>query len=662
MAVADVQKIRIITHKNDKEKVVNFLYGAGLIEISKWKGKAEKYIRPQVDEAVSNIEYRLSEIQFAIKFLEEFKEKEKLDLVSKFSGAMISTSSKKINKILKDLDIDELISKVKGIEEKINKNQTEIDRITEENELLHKWIQLDINIDEARETDFTKAIFATVDSEKYLELIRQLDKKINQIDIRKISSAEQKDYLLVVYNKKFDKEVARMLFKYDVEKAELPNINLTPKELIDNNFKKRKDLKKEISELKRDAGKRAKENLKKLKIIFDYYKWNSDKLSIERDFVETESTIIINGWIEKNNTPKIENGLKEISSNINIEVIEPQKGELKPVVIRNSNFMQPFESVTNIYGLPKTTEVDPTPFLSIFFIIFFGLCLTDAGYGLVLMTLTYLAIKVLKIPREKQKLIRLLMYGGFVTFIVGALTGGWFGLVLEDLPESLTFLRIVLQKIQLINPVENPIIMLILSFILGFIQILAGLAIDMWWKIKNKQVMDGILDSGTWIYFLLTMAFYGMTAFGIVPESLKDVAFYLFILGVVIIVATQGRKKKSIIMKILSGVGSLYGLVGYMSDILSYSRLLALGLATAVIAMVINLIAVMFKDMVPVVGWVLMILIIIGGHIFNIVINVLGAYIHSGRLQFVEFFPKFFQGGGRIFRPFKRESKYVSLK
>lgn len=253
------------------------------------------------------------------------------------------------------------------------------------------------------------------------------------------------------------------------------------------------------------------------------------------------------------------------------------------------------------------------------------------------------------------------MYGGFVTFIIGALTGGWFGIVIDDLPDSLGFIKTALNAIKLVDPVNDPITMLILSFVLGYIQIWFGIAIDMWWKIKNNKLIDGLLDSGTWLYFLSAIAFYGVTAFGLLPESLRSIAFYMLISGVVLIVLTQGRQKKNILMKLVSGIGSLYGLVGYMSDILSYSRLLALGLATAVIAMVINLIAIMFKDMVPVVGWVIMILILIGGHLFNIVINVLGAYIHSGRLQFVEFFPKFFKGGGRIFKPFRRESKYVNL-
>ena len=662
MAIASVKKVGIVAHKKDKEKVVDFLYGTGLLEVTNWQGKAVKVEMAETEEDASQLEYKLSRAQFAIGFLEEYKSEEKVKLADKLIGAKLPVSASKVEKIAQEFPIDKVVERCNELEEEINRKQSEIDSSIEEKELLEKWVSLDIKVAEARETKTTKAVFGMVDSEQYLAFIRELEKKVTQVDIRKVTNDEQKNYILVIFNKNLEREVGKILFKYGLEKVSLPAADKTPRELLDELAKRNKSHRKDIKKLKSEAKKLAKKYLADLKVLFDHFTWQVDKTSIQKDFKETNSTFIVTGWMRKDDIKRVKIGLEKITTNFVIEEMEPEKGEEPPVIIRNSSFMKPFEAVTGIYGLPKSSEMDPTPFLSIFFIIFFGLCLTDAGYGLVLMTLTYLAIKVLKIPKENQRLIRLLMYGGFVTFIVGALTGGWFGLVLDELPASLDWLAKGLIAIRLINPIENPIVMLGLSFALGYIHIIYGIAIDMWWKIKNGSVKDGILDSGTWIYFLLVMGFYGATAAGVLPESLKSISLYLVFAGVVMLILTQGRKKKNPIMKLLAGIGSLYGLVGYMSDILSYSRLLALGLATGVIAMVINLIAVMFKDMVPVFGWVLMVLIIIGGHIFNIVINVLGAYIHSGRLQFVEFFPKFFQGGGKIFRPFKRVSKYVDLK
>jgi len=662
MAVADVQKVNIIAHKKDRQKVVSFLHDVGLLEVSNWHGPVAKIETPAVEEEVSKLEYKASEVQFAINFLDEYKLKEKLGLVEKLTGSQISITASKVKKLEGKVDVAAAVKKCTSLEEAINKKQTSLDRSAEEKELLTKWIDLNIKIDEAQETKITKAVFGVVDSEQYLKFIRELEKNIVQVDIRKVTNDEQKNYLLIIFNKQLEKEIDKLFFKYGLEKVELPSANKTPRELLTDIAQQKKAIRQEIKDLKSEATQLAKQYLKNLKILFDYFTWGINKKSVQRDFKETKSAFVIVGWTRKDNVAVIRKGLAKLTANFEVVEVKPEEGEPAPVIIRNSSFMKPFEAVTGIYGLPKSSEVDPTPFLSIFFIIFFGLCLTDAGYGLVLMILTYLAIKVLKIPKEKQRLIRLLMYGGFVTFIIGALTGGWFGIVLDDLPSSLGFIAVALNAVKILDPIESPIIMLILSFALGYVHILTGITIDLWWKIKNKRLMDGLLDSGTWLYFLLSIGFYGATAFGILPIGLKQLGFYLFLVGLAVVVLTQGRKQKNPIMKLLAGVGSLYGLVGYMSDILSYSRLLALGLATGVIAMVINLIAVMFKDMIPVVGWVFMVLIIIGGHIFNITINVLGAYIHSGRLQFVEFFPKFFQGGGKIFKPFKRESKYTELK
>ena len=200
--------------------------------------------------------------------------------------------------------------------------------------------------------------------------------------------------------------------------------------------------------------------------------------------------------------------------------------------------------------------------------------------------------------------------------------------------------------------------MLIFSLILGIIQVIVGILVSMWWKIKHKNYVSAVLDSGLWLYFILSILFWASTKLGFVSFA---GAKYLVWAGALAMIATQGRQNKNPILKVATGILSLYGLVGYLSDVLSYSRLLALGLATGIIAMVINLIAALTIEMVPYVGYVIAIFILIGGHTFNIGINALGAFIHSSRLQFVEFFPKFMEGGGRNFVPLQKESKYVRL-
>lgn len=169
------------------------------------------------------------------------------------------------------------------------------------------------------------------------------------------------------------------------------------------------------------------------------------------------------------------------------------------------------------------------------------------------------------------------------------------------------------------------------------------------------------MDTGSWAFMLTGIGFFIISAAGVLPAPAQTIGQWWVILGAVILILTQGRDKKNPIARVLSGVLSLYGLVSYMSDILSYSRLLALGLATTIIALAVNVIVDLAAGM-PYIGWLVAIVIFIGGHVFNLVINTLGSFIHSGRLQFVEFFSKFMEGGGKEFQAFGKKNKYVYLK
>jgi V/A-type H+-transporting ATPase subunit I len=338
-----------------------------------------------------------------------------------------------------------------------------------------------------------------------------------------------------------------------------------------------------------------------------------------------------------------------------------------PVEIKNNSFVAPFEAVTRIYGLPMSKEVDPTGFLAIFFITYFGLCLTDAGYGLMLFVMTAAALIFLDSPVETRKLVKLLMYGGISTIILGVLFGGYFGMDASELPAWLTYTKEINGVEtsyfigQLLNPLKEPLIVLGICFLLGYIQMIVGKIIDGYWKIKQGSLVDGLCDGYLWAYALLSIGFF--TFVKIVPSSalITNIGTYSFYIALVLLILTQGRDKANIIGKFSGGVLSLYGFIGYVSDILSYSRLLALGLATGIIAASVNLIAGIIGGMIPFVGPIIMIVILVFGHIFNLALNALGSFIHSGRLQFVEFFGKFMEGGGTQFKPFQKQHKYVTI-
>ena len=244
--------------------------------------------------------------------------------------------------------------------------------------------------------------------------------------------------------------------------------------------------------------------------------------------------------------------------------------------------------------------------------------------------------------------------------LVGILTGTYFGFTPDGIPNTLLPLKNVLLSLQIVNPIKNPLTMLIISLALGVIQIFFGISMQIYNNIRNKRYLEALFDDAFWMFFLGSLVFLIVSS----AMSLESaaIASKMSILGAISLILTQGRHKKNIIQKFLSGLLSLYKVTSYMGDTLSYSRLLALGMSSAIIGSVINILAGMLNGSVPILGFILMIVLLIFGHVFNLIISTLGAFVHSMRLQMVEFFSKFYEGGGMEFKPFKREAEYTIIR
>ena len=270
------------------------------------------------------------------------------------------------------------------------------------------------------------------------------------------------------------------------------------------------------------------------------------------------------------------------------------------------------------------------------------------GYGLLLSILSGIVIYKFKPKGTVEKLLKLLCLCGISTVVWGALFGGWFG----DVIAQVTSGRIELKPLWF-NPVEDPMKLLIWSFAFGVIHLYAAMGIKAYEAIKKGKILDAVFDTGFWYVFLTGLILL------LVGGKAGTIGKYMALSGAALLILTQGRTEKNVFKKLTKGVGSLYNAVGFMSDVLSYSRLLALGLATGVIASVINTIGTLFGF--NVIGIIVFAVAFIGGHSFNILINALGAFVHASRLQYVEFYGKFFEGGGKPYKPFKINTKYVNI-
>lgn len=650
MAVSEMSKINLVGHQKDQDKIFSIIQDAGVMQIV--ENSNTVLLTDSLAEELAKVEYKLAGARFCMTFLSEY-DTQKKSLLQKIKGK-IELSQNELENLVNNFNF-KFFKEVQELQKKINESHNIIDKAQADIKQLTPWQALQF-------IPSTTALPPTVGfklfilpKNVFLSLQENVDKKLpaSQLDI--VQSNKKEVYASLIYLQAKNDKLTNILNSLDIKAEEIDDLIVLVPEHIKNLQNLIIEQEKLLVEDKKIAEDYAKK-IKDLKIIFDYLTWQKDKIMAKQKAGLGWKLFSINGWVEKNNINKLNEQLSKATNNFYIEEISPEADENIPFAFKNSFWADPFEFVTSIYGSPKNGCPDPTPFLTPFFLIFFGLCLSDAGYGIILSVLAILGIKLMKPDKGMMKFFKVLFFGGLFTFFAGAFLGGWFGIVISDLNDGT--IKNILLSLQAIDPVKDPIKMLIFSLILGVIQILTGIVINIWWKIKNNNLKSALLDDLVWLFFLSAMIIWGMHKTSVISWS---GSVYLIYAGIIAIILTQGRQEKNPIMKLLKGIIGLYGLVGYLSDILSYSRLLALGLATGIIAMVVNLIASLTINMVPYLGYLIALTVIIGGHIFNITINALGSFIHASRLQFVEFFPKFMEGGGVNLAPIKKENKYIKI-
>lgn len=377
----------------------------------------------------------------------------------------------------------------------------------------------------------------------------------------------------------------------------------------------------------------------KLQVFFDGLTIEEEQVKATQRFVQTQSTFYIKGWVPEAAGDKVKEEITQISPSAQVVISPPKEEENPPVFLHNNNMVTPFESVVSGFSLPDYRGLDPTAVMMPFFLNFFGMMVSDAGYGLLMALLIPVVIKFAKPSKGAKNLMKLLAMGGVATVIWGFLYNTWFGF--SPLPV-------------LFDAVNNPIPVMAVCIGLGAVHLFAGLGVAAYMNIKRGKPLDAVYDQLSW--FMLVVGA-GML---LLPQT-ATIGKYMAIAGVLIILLTAGRGKgKNPIKRLIGGLGALYGVTSWVSDLLSYMRLFGMGLATGVIGMVINQLVGMVFD-AGLIGKILGAALFCGGHLFNAGINILGAYVHSCRLQYIEFFGKFYEDGGKPFMPLRENTRYVNI-
>ncbi len=347
---------------------------------------------------------------------------------------------------------------------------------------------------------------------------------------------------------------------------------------------------------------------------------------------------------------------------------DPSEDENVPVSLSLPKVFRPLSLLVEMFGLPPYRSFDPTPYLHINFYLFFGICFSDVGYGLMLIATSLYLIKRTKQYQGVADFGRILLGGGISTVIFGALLGSWFGdLYMEKyLGENNLLLRLQ-SFFVVLDPISKTIYALLIALLIGILNQFFGIALRMYGTIRKGDWKSAVFDGFFWYLTLPGLLILVSKLFIDTPQTLFRTGLALFGAGALGLILTQGRDLKNPVARILGGMVSLYGIVGsygitaFIGDVLSYCRLLALGLTTSIVGTTFNMLGGLLKD-IPYAGFFCFILIVVVGHLFNFVISLLGAFVHSMRLIFVEFFGRFYDAGARPFQPLGFDSPLCEMK
>lgn len=643
MAIVDMDKLSLVGLESEKDQILRFLMKRGFVQIDDSSDLIDEvntkdFLKNDGDsEAVSIYEQKLSVLSQAMTTLEKLsKRKKPLFAKPRPSEKLTSTEVADLYSFAEEInDLERRIIELKASE---NALKTKIDSLS-------PWSSLNIPLDNL-ETKFTTTILGTIPTKVNLEDAEiKLVNEAPESTIGIVESDKLSSYIYLISHKAVFDKALDTLKEFGFAPIVFNDCVGTPSEIIKNCGHMIAKSENERSDINADLSKRA-EKLSELERLYDYFNMEREQANIKSNIVKTKATFTFNGWIPSNISSEFE---KEITSKFDccVYLKRGNKKEGIPILLENKTLVRPFETITTMYSLPHSSNVDPNFVMSIFYFIFFGMMLSDAGYGLI-MTIAcgYAALKY-KPQGETGKMVEMFALCGISTTVWGFIFGSFFG--------ADTIFGIAIPK--LLDPLNDVMTIMGISIIFGLIHLFTGLGMKAYMYIREGKFLDIIWDVVSWYLFILGLVIIiaPIVVTFEIPQAVITIGNYMAIGGAILLVLTQGRDKNGLIFKALGGLKSLYDVTGYFSDILSYLRLTALCLSTGVIAMVINLL----RDMAgPIFGT----LIFLFGHTINLLINALGAYVHTSRLQYVEFFAKFYEGGGKAFNPFKLKSKYVTFK
>ena len=665
MAVLQMQRINICALRKDRKQILESLQRMGVVEVSDQTSQDAVFHKVDVETQQDILEKQLSRVNEAQRILNERVPKKK-SLTETLNGRTIIETNDYTKLYETNDEALHVAKKIITLDKTIAETKAEILKLQAVIEMIKPWEGFDLSFD-FKGTKTTVAFIGTLPSEWTLDALREVLVDIDSVDISIVSASKIQTNIFVLALKQDEQRVGELLrgigFSYPSLQISKPPAKY--KEEVFAKIDKQNQMLEESVQQLEDLSKQRQ----LLQWTQDYLKMRCDKYEVITKLQHSKSSFLLSGFIPEQNIAVVE---KEIGEHFDvvIDFQKPDENEDVPVALKNNGFATPLEGTLQSFSLPGKGEMDPTMPMAIFYYVLFGLMLSDAVYGLIMvLACGGVLLKFNKKLEEGTKnAAKMFFYCGVSTTFWGVMFGSYLGDIVNVVSETF-FGKLVYIKPLWFEPVKDPMRMLVFSMALGLIHLFSGLALKAYQYIKNKDYLGVVYDCLFWYMLLIGSvgALMSVSMFTdtlgvdfILSKNVGSIMGVIALIGAIGITLTNGRESKNPFKRFLKGLYALYGITGYLSDVLSYSRLLALGLATGVISTVINKMAAMTAK--GAIGVVLFIIIIIFGHTLNIAINALGAYVHTTRLQYVEFFGKFYEGGGRAFEPFRANTKYFKFK
>ena len=655
MAIVKMSKFDLVVFAEQRAKVLKKLQKFKEvsfvdIELHDENGKLSKDAVEGVTKYVNNeelthIDERLYQLSNAISLIKKYDER-KTRLRDVIHGNENYTFDELAKKVLSydwkkvSLELNKIGTQYSQIKSEISKKYMRYDEID-------LWERLDVNPKELKNLKKVNTFLGTVPIKLKGSFIDGIS-ELNKTYYEELKIVKDEVYYLVISSiDENEKEKLTEVFRNSSFTVENLDIDAVPQDYKNGLQKEISELKKEKRRLKAQI-KTYSEDLTDLQAVYEYMQNKKLRIVESEKLAQTENTILIKGWIPTEKVSEFEKVIKdEAGDNYYLTFTDADRDDATvPIKLKNGKVASTFENLTGMYAYPRYNEIDPTPLFTPFYILFFGMMGADVGYGLVLLFATMFVLKVVNLSSQMRKSIKFFFYLSFSVIFWGLLYGSYFGATIPGMW-------------RLVDPASQYNDLLIGSILFGVVHIFVGLAIKAYMLIRDGKSLEAVYDVLFWYMALIGGMLFLIFKLMNLSAVVANVSMWVMIAGMAGIVLTGGREAKGVGAKLGGGLYSLYGISSYVGDFVSYSRLMALGLSGGFIASAINMIAGMIGG-----NWFGMIfipVILIVGHLFNMFLSFLGAYVHTSRLMYVEYFGKFYEGGGKPFKDFRTENKYINL-